>query len=274
MAQETIDAFKNHTQQSEEGGTGTKFWKLPSKFEGTKVIRILPPIKSQGEKLFFHQYKYHFLSGTSIQCAGRNKCKICKKASQLWDGNNRDGESSLTAKKLFAKDAYLSRIVVREDGEDKVEVFGFGNGIYEKIKAAILNEDFGDITDIKEGNDFKLIKTGKGRDSKYNSSVPTLKKSPIAASADQIKAILTQAKELNYSEYIDAYDDDTAVAALEEFLNGDGDADETPAPAQKSFKSEAKQEVKIEKKEIGKSSKKESGDEELDDLLKEFEEET
>jgi hypothetical protein len=71
----------------------------------------------------------------------------------------------------------------------------------------MLDEDFGDITDLDQGHDFKIIKEMEGQWPKYDQSAPRPKSSPMgskaetAAAMDSLHDIHSLVKLEDYEEY-------------------------------------------------------------------------
>tara|TARA_R110000822_G_scaffold78346_7_gene187703 strand:- start:2248 stop:2652 length:405 start_codon:yes stop_codon:yes gene_type:complete len=73
-------------------------------------------------------------------------------------------------------------VVDRETGT--VKILSLGVILFKKIIAAMLDEDFGDITDIKSGHDFKIIKVMEDKWPKYDQSSPRPKPSEAGSTAE------------------------------------------------------------------------------------------
>jgi hypothetical protein len=56
--------------------------------------------------------------------------------------------------------------------------------LFKKIIGAMLDEDFGDITDVETGHDFKIVKEMEGQWPKYDQSQPRPKSSPMGSKAE------------------------------------------------------------------------------------------
>ena len=106
--------------------------------------------------MFFHYNVGDHKGG--IVCPKRNfgdECPICDFASKLWregvDAN--DEESKKLAKSLFVRTRYFSPVVVRGREDEGVKVYGYGKQAYELLLGYILDPEYGDITDSREGTD-------------------------------------------------------------------------------------------------------------------------
>jgi hypothetical protein len=153
-----LDLEKMKQRQSAlqgRGGNGNDFWKPE---EGEQVIRIVPT--EDGDP--FKDYWFHYGVGETrgFLCPKRNfgdDCPVCAFASQLWNSHtNGDAGAGEEAKKLFAKQRFFSPVVVREQ-HDTPKVWGYSKTVYEQLLNMVFDPDYGDITDVMEGNDIRLI---------------------------------------------------------------------------------------------------------------------
>ncbi|MBG17517.1 MAG: hypothetical protein CMB77_04115 [Euryarchaeota archaeon] len=68
-------------------------------------------------------------------------------------------ESYELAKKLYPKPRYYAPVVVRGEEDKGIRVWSFGKMVYQSLLNIMLDEDYGDITDVAEGRDVKVICT-------------------------------------------------------------------------------------------------------------------
>ncbi len=73
-------------------------------------------------------------------------------------------------------------VVDRNTGE--VKILSVGIILFKKIIAAMVDPDYGDITDVEEGHDFKIIKIMEGQWPKYDQSAPRPKSTPAGTGAE------------------------------------------------------------------------------------------
>ena len=152
-----------------EGSGESSIWFKPD--EGDQDIRIVPTADGDPLKEMF----FHFNVGDhkgGVVCPKRNfgeRCPICDFASALWrEGTqNNDEESKKLAKSLFVRTRYFSPVVVRGREEEGVKVYGYGKQAYELLLGYILDPEYGDITDSKEGTDITLTYTKPTRPGAY-----------------------------------------------------------------------------------------------------------
>lgn len=129
-------------------------------------------------------------------------------------------ESYELAKKLYPKPRYYAPVVVRGEEDKGVRVWSFGKTVYQSLLNIMLDEDYGDITDVAEGRDVKVICTkAPGRMWATTEVRPRGKQSRLSESTDQIK---------NWTSNIPNLDDMYSLKSSEElekiindWLNGD-----------------------------------------------------
>jgi len=140
---EKLDAVKNR---------GSKTWK--PKLDHDTLARVVP--MEDGDS--FKSFHFHYNVGAQgLLCPKRNfdePCAICTFASKLY--NDGDPESQAMAKKLFARQRFYSPIILREDKEPIVRVWGYSQTVYETLLKKCLNPKYGDITDPEMGADFTI----------------------------------------------------------------------------------------------------------------------
>ena len=135
-------------------------------------------------------------------------------------------ESYELAKKLYPKPRYYAPVVVRGEEERGVRIWSFGKTVYQSLLNIMLDEDYGDITDVMEGRDVKVICTkAPGRMWATTEVRPRGKTSRISEDANQAK---------EWTGSIPSMDDVYSLkteAELEKIINdwlaGDIDSDES-----------------------------------------------
>lgn len=145
-----------------KNGRGGKTW-TPPEDVATKA-RILPtPDGDPFKELHLH----YGINKKTVLCPKRNfdeHCPICEFASKLW--NEGDEESKAMAKKLFVRQRFFSPILLRADKDPSVKLWGYSQGVYQKLLEKVLNPQYGDISDPETGTDFD-IRYGKAAGKLY-----------------------------------------------------------------------------------------------------------
>lgn len=270
--------------KDKEGGS-KKFWSPGSKEEGTFKIRFLPPMSKNGEKKFYFDHKVHFIGGVPYECLNQSaedangnfheaeKCPVCHFVKKLYSTSERDSDEWKLAGQLKAKQRYISRIIVRDKENPEIpEYYEYGPSIWKKLYHIIVESDFGNILDPKDGRDFNLIKSGTGRNSNYDASTPAADKTPVFNESEKLKTAFTKATEMVYNNLIEFSSKEEMKSALNEYLGMDNE-EESEAPKQQPKQESSNKEM------FGEESAEDSGSEEeeaeattseIDDILGEF----
>ncbi len=159
-----------------------KFYQIP---EGTNAVRILP--WKDEEREFYAETKIHRVpqpDGTvkNIHCRKIHgeKCPMCDLYYGLWKTGKQEDED--LARKIKPRARYYMNILDRASGD--VKILSVGVILFKKIIGAMLDEDFGDITDLESGHDFKIVKEMDGQWPKYDQSAPRPKSSELGSKAE------------------------------------------------------------------------------------------
>lgn len=189
----------------------SNFWR-PTKQKTT--VRILPPIKANGEKLPFFEHRNHWINSQPYECLNQTtvdkdgvlhnacECPICKMTRTLY--NTKTDEAVNLAKKINGRTRYIVRLIVRDDPEyaETPVFYELPSSIYEKIKNAILSKEWGSLFGPLDGRDFDIIKSGEGMYTNYDASNFKPITTPIASDNAKIVEILTKAKEMSFNSLI------------------------------------------------------------------------
>jgi len=172
------------------GGGGSDFL---SKFfmmdEGTSVVRVLP--SKSDEKEFYAETAIHRLNDKNYHCprVKDEKCPVCDTYYNMWKEINAIGkdtpkgkEMADLARQIKARKRYYMNVVDRRD--NSVKILSVGQKLFGKVLDCFFDEDFGDITDLKEGWDFKIVKDTQGQWPNYDKSAPKPKQSPAGSDAE------------------------------------------------------------------------------------------
>ena len=143
-------------------------------------------------------------------------------------------ESYELAKKLYPKMRCYAPVIVRGEEEKGVRLWAFGKQVYQTLLNYMLDEDYGDITDVDQGTDL-VINYGKppGAQFPQTTIVPRRKSSPLAENADKAAVML---------DSIPSFDDVFESARktpseiqqmLDEYLLGEEDAEDVSTETNK-----------------------------------------
>ena len=183
---------RKHEQLSnpQSGGNSdfvNNFYQIP---DGSNAVRILP--WKDEEKEFYAETKIHRVpqpDGTvkNVHCrkVHGEQCPLCDLYYALWKTGKKEDED--LARQIKPRARYYMNIVDRESGD--VKILSVGVILFKKIVAAMLDEDFGDITDTESGHDFKIVKEMDGQWPKYDQSAPRPKSSPLGSKQEVVAAM-------------------------------------------------------------------------------------
>jgi hypothetical protein len=200
-----------HEQLNNPGGGSAnnndflqKFYQIP---EGSNAVRILPWKDEQKE--FYAETKIHRVpqpDGTvkNVHCrkVHSEACPLCDLYYALWKTGRKEDED--LARQIKPRARYYMNILDRNSGD--VKILSVGVILFKKIVAAMLDEDFGDITDVEKGHDFKIVKEMDGQWPKYDQSAPRPKSSPLGSKAE-VAASMESLHEIHELVKLEEYED-------------------------------------------------------------------
>ena len=218
-----LDALRaKHAELSKttQGGGGSSDY-LQIK-EGTTLVRILPGKDEETE--FYAETKLHRIVGSdgmakNYHCRKMHgeACPLCDTYFGLWK-TDQDSDKDL-ARQIKPRARYYMNILDRDSGE--IKILSVGVILFKKIVAAMLDEDFGDITDPQDGYDFKIIKTMEGQWPKYDQSSPRPKSEPTGTPAE-VAAYMESLHDVHGLVKLEDYDD-VKTAAMNVVAENTGD---------------------------------------------------
>ena len=204
------------------GGMSDTFLKIE---EGTNSVRILPP--KEDDDNFYAMTKLHRIPIAdgmvkNIHCrqVHGEKCPICNLYYSLWKEPTKDED---LARQIKGRDRYYLNVVDRETGD--VKILSIGIILFKKIIAAMVDPDYGDITEPETGHDFKIIKIMEGQWPKYDQSAPRPKSTPagsgkeVAEWMDSLHDIQSLVKLEDYEELKQIAESINPFAAVERSAN-------------------------------------------------------
>lgn len=204
---------------------------------GKTVIRIVPYQFNKDNpftEMYFHYDlgKKTFLSPHTYG----NSDPVVEFAEKLKKTGSSDDWKM--GKKLEPKMRTYVPIIVRGKESEGVKYWGFGKQIYQELLSIIADEDYGDITDLKNGRDIvvEFLKAEEAGNSFGKISIRVKPNAtPVTDSKDIMEKILNGQKDLKEIFPEPSYDD--LKGALQNWLNpseSDEDSDEDAKPAAKA----------------------------------------
>ncbi len=187
---------ENERLETPAGGSDflENFVRMPEK-DGFVSVRLLPPAK--GRK-FFCATRTHRINNRSLHCPRelvnrngikrwedpdpKNPCCVCKYYNELWKESEKlEGKAAEElqdrARKIKPLERYYYNCIVRSQVNPKTQeieknvgpkILSIGKTLHQVIVKSIVGdpqndeEPKGDVTDVKAGRDFKIIKKMKG----------------------------------------------------------------------------------------------------------------
>lgn len=216
------DALENR------GNGKSAFWRPE---DGEQTIRIVPT--ADGDP--FKEYWFHYNLGKNAGFLSPKKNfgeddPLNDFVRQLYkDGSD---ESIKMAKNLSARQRFFAPVLVRGEEEQGVRLWGFGKTAYKELLNLVLNPEYGDITDVKEGTDL-TINYGKPAGAQFPQTTitPRRKPSPLSESDDQIGLFLDQIP--NFDDVFERKSPEQVQAMLDEYLLSEEDAEDFSAETNK-----------------------------------------
>ena len=224
MAQLTDARRARYRQELESSESSTfikmQLFKLP---EGSTRIRVLPGIDPGSvDKDFFCKSIVHYNISPNnpkipvISPKSKNpnaRCPMYNKVQELKSSTSPADNAEAT--KLRGQTRYYLGVIPRE-GEDagKIMVYPAPKAIFTKILTLMEDPEYGDVTSPTEGRELKFIRTGKGKDTRYD-VMASPKVTPITHDEEELAQILENQPEL--WRYRDAPDYDEIV----KFMDGE-----------------------------------------------------
>tara|TARA_R110000765_G_scaffold25706_3_gene63155 strand:+ start:612 stop:1376 length:765 start_codon:yes stop_codon:yes gene_type:complete len=192
--------------QRNSGGNKDFLSKFLITKEGTSIVRLLPA-KNEDEN-FYAETAIHRLENDgqfkNYHCprVKGDKCPLCDLYYGLWKTDSEDNHN--LARSIKARKRYYLNAVERETGD--VKILSIGMKLFGKILDCFFDDDYGDITDLEKGFDFKIVKDINGAFPNYDKSAPKPRPSEagsgaeIAAWMDSLHDIKNLVKIAEYDE--------------------------------------------------------------------------
>ena len=195
-------------QKAQSGGGGNddflkKFFMME---EGTSVIRVLPSPEGS-EQEFYAETAIHRINDKNYHCprVKGHDCPVCDLYYRLWkvEGPMKDEAQDL-ARQIKPRKRYYMNVVDRRD--ESVKILSMGMKLFGKILDCFFDEDYGDITNLTEGWDFKVVKDTQGQWPNYDKSAPKPKQSS-AGSDKQIAEWMDELHDIHGLVKLAEYDE-------------------------------------------------------------------
>lgn len=209
---------KKHEQLNNPGGATSsangdflqKFYQIK---DGGNMVRILPWKDEQ--KQFYAETKIHRIPGPddtvkNVHCRKihSEQCPLCDLYYALWKTGRKEDED--LARIIKPRARYYMNVLDRDSND--IKILSVGVILFKKIIAAMLDEDFGDITDPEKGHDFKIVKEMDGQWPKYDQSAPRPKASTLGSKAE-IASVMGSLHDIHELVKLEDYEEVKQAAA-------------------------------------------------------------
>ena len=164
-------------------------------------------------------------------------CPICKYVKKLYAiaGDEKESEEKRIAGSIAAKDRYIFRIIVRgkrdKEGnnlEAAPEFYEAGKTIFENLFMILKEGEYGNFLSISEGRDYNLTKRGKGRNAKYDGSMPAANVSPVFSDREHIQELIKNIESMNFDQLIEFKTLPEVKEILDGFVNPESSSKDEP----------------------------------------------
>jgi hypothetical protein len=195
-----LASLRDKLKKVDTGGGRGGFW---SPKAGKNTIRILPEVHDM--QYFFQTVGKHefppdrkrYVYCPSFTSEGELDCPVCELVGDLYKAG--DKASKTLASTLYTRRSYWMNIIDRADEDKGPLIFTPGVTIFNALVSIINDPDYGDITDIEEGFDVTIERSGTGIDTEYQVRCRP-RSSPLSTDKAQIDEWLEKAANLLYVE--------------------------------------------------------------------------
>ena len=155
-------------------------------------------------------------------------------------------ESYEMAKKLYPKMRVYAPVVVRGEEGEGVRIWSFGKLVYQSLLSLMMDEDYGDITDLKTGTDLKIKCTkAPGQQWAKTEVLPVRKASALSKDSKQVKEWVDGIPDINNIFRLKSYDELSNI--INSWLNGEEESEGTGSEWTENKDSSSKPETSGEK---------------------------
>jgi len=211
-----MDRLQNKSNGKSGGEFRKNFWKPPS---GEKSIVRIVPYKHNKDVPFTELYFYFGIGKPRMMSLSNfdESDPILEFASQLRKSNEPDNVE--LAKKLYPKMRIFAPVLVRGEEDKGVRFWEFGKMVYTELLGVMMDEDYGDITDIAAGRDITVevipaAETGKMFDTTTVRVKPV--QSPLSTDGNAAEEYLDNQKDIK--ELFTKFSFDEMKDALQKYL--------------------------------------------------------
>lgn len=218
-----VNALKNKLKSFNRKGNAEErnaaLWKPP---EGKSIIRIVP-LKENPSNPFI-ELNFHYGIGNKTYLSPTSFGKrdpIAEFADAIIaDESMPVKERYAQAKPFRPKARTYIPVIVRGEEDKGVRLYSFGTSVYKQLAAFMVDEDYGDITDPRNGRDITLEYTpGEKSDTKLPQTSIRIKpnQTPLSTNPELVEKWLTQ--QPNIRELYEEPSYEELSSALQKYVN-------------------------------------------------------
>lgn len=194
-----LDLIRKRLEDLNTTGSPRSNW-LWKPEAGTTSVRIVPYPHNKSNP--FTELVIHYKVGRSLVSPSTwgDPDPVLDFIKELRSSGNKE-DYNLT-KELYPKTRIFVPIVVRGKESEGVKFWSFGPSIFKKLLSIVSDPDYGDISDILEGRDIKVVYTPATKPGTYPETevIPRGSSSPLSSDKDQsnlIRESLSQLPEVH-----------------------------------------------------------------------------
>jgi hypothetical protein len=152
------------------------------------------------------------------------KCPICDVNEELYQAGEKDAASKFRASRSF-----FMNVIDRSNPGQGVLKYAPGTTVFQAIASAISDPDYGDISDVNEGYDLKIERTGEGRENTKYQTRPVKRSTPLGDEAQIAEwlAAATDLKQFVHDQLMD-YDELAKKSGVDVYFSSDDDEEAEP----------------------------------------------
>jgi hypothetical protein len=203
----------------------------------TATIRLLsfPDNDGQPFKDMYFYYNIGNNPGLLTPSQFGNPDPVQELITKLRDDGSK--ESYELAKKLYPKMRTFAPVIVRGDEAAGVKLWSFGKMVYQELLNLMLDEDYGDITDLKDGRDIRVTcEKPPGRQWATTSVTPRGSTSPLTTDSEQLTQWTAELPDPSALYEEKSYDQLEKI--VNDWLNGDEGTEDTGTERSKTATTE------------------------------------
>jgi len=199
-------------------------WKPTEGEEHTVRLLSIPDNDGQPFKELMFYYNIPGQRGLLAPYQFNQKDPIQELITKLRDDGTK--ESYELAKKLYPKMRTYAACIIRGEEDKGAQIWGFGKTVYQKLLSLMLDEDYGDITDPKDGRDIKVAcNKNPGQQWAMTEVTPRGKSTLLSKDKKQAKEWLTTIPDVDSLFTCKTYDELSKI--VNDWLNGEDDEEDS-----------------------------------------------